>query len=266
MDVVSRDSAVMGRAAGRAGSLERMNLRGFTSMFAVCGALALSAGCTIKINDTDGDSASGSSGGGSSGGGSTTVEPATSDGSDSMPATSTITTEGSGTDTQTGGATTGEPSTTTSTSGSTTGGSACGCADNEFCAFKLQSCGSDPNDVGVCMPKPDGCDAVYQPACGCDGMVYGNACDAALAGIDVSQAGGCVPPDGYFACGAGFCDIKTSYCQVQLSDVVGEPDVFTCLPLPGGCDPLDCACLKGEACADMCENVGGGLTVNCPGG
>lgn len=233
-------------------------------MFAVCGALALAAGCTIKVEDTDGASASGSSGGG------TTAEPATSDGSDSMPATTSTSGEGSsggtGTDSQTGGTTTGEPSTTTSTAGSTTGGSACGCADNEYCAFKLQSCGQDPNDVGACMPKPDGCDAVYQPACGCDGMVYGNACSAALVGIDVAAAGGCAPPDGFFACGAGFCDVKTSYCQVQLSDVVGEPDSFTCKPLPGGCDPLDCACLKGEPCADMCENVGGGLTVNCPGG
>lgn len=242
-----------------------MHLRSFSSLFVTCGALAVLAGCTVKINETDGDSASGSSGAGTTA--EATTGAATSEGSDSV--TSSATSEATSGTTAT--ATTGEPSTTTSATGSmtsgTSGGAACGCGANEYCAFALQSCGDDPNDVGTCTPRPDGCDAVFQPACGCDGKVYGNACSAAMEGIDVSAAGGCAPPEGFFPCGAGFCDLKTSYCEVQLSDVVGLPDTFTCKDLPNNCDPIGCACLKGLACADMCEVVdGGGLKVNCPGG
>ncbi|WP_371400269.1 hypothetical protein [Priestia megaterium] len=32
---------------------------------------------------------------------------------------------------------------------------------------------------------------MYQPVCGCDGKTYGNACQAAGAGVSVASAGAC---------------------------------------------------------------------------
>lgn len=237
------------------------------------GALLCATACTIKIEDTAGGSASGSSGEASTGGASS--GEATGGGSDS-------TTSGGGSDSATSGVTTSAGMTssttsatsdgTTTTSGQTsgvgtTGGSACDCGVDEYCAWQAHTCGADPSDSGVCMTRPEACDAVYQPVCGCDLMVYGNECDAQMAGVDVAIDGGCQAPEGYFPCGSMFCDLQTTYCERQLSDVVGFPDTFACKPLPDTCNPIECACLADVPCGGSCEVVDfGGLTVSCPGG
>ena len=77
----------------------------------------------------------------------------------------------------------------------------------------------------------------------------------------------CAPPANTFACGSIFCSSVDQYCQRTTSDVVGWPDDFVCLPLPGGCGgTASCACLAGEACGGLCEAVTGGFEVTCPGG
>lgn len=77
----------------------------------------------------------------------------------------------------------------------------------------------------------------------------------------------CTPPTGCFACGEMLCDSSSSYCQVQISDVGGEPNSYSCTPLPDACgNPVDCACLMSEFCGDMCEATGAGFTLTCPGG
>lgn len=75
-------------------------------------------------------------------------------------------------------------------------GGACGgeagdvCRPDEWCDFEdPHVCGGDDGS-GVCAPRPLGCTDIDDPACGCDGETYPNACDAQAAGQD-SHPGAC---------------------------------------------------------------------------
>ena len=218
-------------------------------------ALGLAPACIIVSDDSgsSGASASSSSSGSTTEGGSSTEGSGTS-------------TSGSGTTTTGSGTTTSGSETTTSgseTMGETSGGG-CPCGAEEYCDWPTNLCGGR-GEEGACEARPDGCDLLYAPVCGCDGAVYGNACAAQSAGVDVNADGGCLAPEGYAACGFRFCDTASEYCRVSVSDVVGVPDGFECVPLPEGCAPATCACLEGELCAELCEEEDG-LVVICPGG
>ncbi|NOY94687.1 MAG: hypothetical protein GXP55_26210, partial [Deltaproteobacteria bacterium] len=60
------------------------------------------------------------------------------------------------------------------------------CAATDYCAF-ASGCGGR----GVCETRPEVCIAVYAPVCGCDGTTYGNSCNAAGAGANISHDGEC---------------------------------------------------------------------------
>ncbi|UQA59520.1 hypothetical protein [Polyangium aurulentum] len=142
------------------------------------------------------------------------------------------------------------------------------CSGGEYCNFGNDQCGSNDGQ-GVCTLPPDACPRFYKPTCGCDGKVYGNACEAAVAGVDVASFGGCPPPaPGLFACGSGFCNQKTEYCQHTPSDTVEGPDSNACKPLPPGC--TSCACIPKDCGAPIpgtcAPTPDGGLRLTCPGG
>ncbi|MDI1445671.1 hypothetical protein [Polyangium sp. 6x1] len=142
------------------------------------------------------------------------------------------------------------------------------CGPDEWCDFQNDRCG-DTDLTGICKPRPSACPDAYFPTCACNGMVYGNACDAAAAGSDVSDLGNCEPPsDKLFPCGHNFCDEATQYCQKTTSDVVNEPDSFQCAPIPAACGGApNCACLNDPCAQFSCDSVsGGGILVTCPGG
>jgi hypothetical protein len=74
-----------------------------------------------------------------------------------------------------------------------------GCASNEDCLPSDYCAGPDCTSAGVCEVRPMICPRIYLPVCGCDRRTYGNACEAAAAGMRVAfmgECGGCdlIPP------------------------------------------------------------------------
>ena len=65
------------------------------------------------------------------------------------------------------------------------------CDATEYCAYvEGQLCGATDASA-FCMARPNACDAVLSPVCGCDGKTYPNACAAALAGFGYVSQGAC---------------------------------------------------------------------------
>jgi hypothetical protein len=145
------------------------------------------------------------------------------------------------------------------------GGAGCGidagCGEGRYCAYQPRLCGKGKRP-GACRDAPARCDDAFQPACGCDGQVYANECRAAAAGVDLSVNGGCAAKvPGFIPCGAHFCDARTSYCEIVLSDVFELPTDRTCKPLPEACLPdggtaRRCECFPaGTRCQSFCGHV-----------
>ncbi len=60
------------------------------------------------------------------------------------------------------------------------------CLRTEYCAIET---GCTP--PGECVIRPEACPLIYAPVCSCDGEIYGNSCEAAAAGANVSTEGPC---------------------------------------------------------------------------
>jgi hypothetical protein len=65
------------------------------------------------------------------------------------------------------------------------------CDANEYCHYPTQPTCDSLNATGFCFPRPDACDDVHSPVCGCHGKVYPNACEAGRAGTGVRGAAPC---------------------------------------------------------------------------
>jgi hypothetical protein len=70
-----------------------------------------------------------------------------------------------------------------------------GCSDCEgddvICVFPEGDCGVLL--AGECIPKPNECNRMEAPVCGCDGISYANACIANSEGASIYAQGECVP-------------------------------------------------------------------------
>jgi hypothetical protein len=143
------------------------------------------------------------------------------------------------------------------------------CAANEYC--KIEGCAASIG--GSCAPQPRGCDTLHAPVCGCDGKSYGNACAAAMAGVNVASKGECGQRCGNLmylpACPADkVCNLTS--CGATEGSCVKKPTPLECAVLSGpvvcGCDgktyPTDCErLLAGVALAHAGGCTAGGITV-----
>ena len=65
------------------------------------------------------------------------------------------------------------------------------CGASEYCAYtEGQHCGA-ADASAVCKARPEVCDTISSPVCGCNGTTYANSCEAARAGTGVSAKGAC---------------------------------------------------------------------------
>mgnify|MGYP003321017567 FL=1 len=136
--------------------------------------------------------------------------------------------------------------------GACDGGPVEGCDDNgdcprgTFCRKEEGACDA----VGECVDRPDFCPEIFDPVCGCDGQTYGNACDAASAGISVDHVGACDDPPAEGCAGNADCP-RGTFCEKEAGecDAVGE-----CVNVPEACvalfDPV-CGC-DGRTYSNAC--------------
>lgn len=111
------------------------------------------------------------------------------------------------------------------------------CPKGQFCASPGQCSGN-----GTCTPMPQGCLTVYEPVCGCNGVTYGNACEAEMQGrnwtkgacstaTDCGGAGPC--PFGY-ECSGKLCTPCNKICPAIacMKGMIQDPCSCKCVPAP----------------------------------
>jgi len=156
------------------------------------------------------------------------------------------------------------------------GGSTCGgllpktCPANQYCAFPPSAMCGAGDQTGVCATKPQACDLVYSPVCGCDSMTYGNDCAAASVGVSVAKTGECAGGPGKSCGGRGGGTCATDeYCMYTPAAMCGRADApGTCTKVvDGACtanfDPV-CSC-DGMTYGNACEAGRAGASVDHTG-
>jgi hypothetical protein len=144
------------------------------------------------------------------------------------------------------------------------GGRTCGgprdltCRKADYCATPPNTC-PGPKQIGLCRARPGICPNVVIPVCGCDGMTYPNACQAARAGASVAHQGACTT-----ACTSNGDCAAGSFCQKPAGACAGTG---VCAAQPQLCsdifDPV-CGC-DGHTYPNACSASAAGVNVASSG-
>ena len=130
------------------------------------------------------------------------------------------------------------------------------CADDQLCRKKPGACDS----LGICVARPTLCAKIWAPVCGCDGVTYGNACLAAMAGAVVDYKGKCKIP----VCKTSEECANGQYCRKKVGGCDTEG---VCAPLPSLCPDLYapvCGC-DGVTYGNSCLAAMAGAAVDYKG-
>ncbi len=118
----------------------------------------------------------------------------------------------------------------------------CPDAANQWCDFPDGSTCGAADESGTCRSRPEGCEKIYQPVCGCDGTTYANACVAHANGVDDVHEGACWEP-----CVDQTCGDECNPCAPD-GDCGVPPEIYTC-DFYGQCVSQDAV-----DCSDPCAN------------
>ncbi len=123
------------------------------------------------------------------------------------------------------------------------------CGGGEFCKTPTGHC--YPDATGVCTPIPNGCPTIWNPVCGCDGVTYGNECEAEMAAVSIAHYGECAP-----FCGTDAdCPAANQFCKFPEGNCGVAALPGRCTTIPNACpdvwDPV-CGC-DGVTYGNECE-------------
>jgi predicted RNase H-like HicB family nuclease len=138
------------------------------------------------------------------------------------------------------------------------------CDDGEFCRLPRGTCNS-ADLMGICAEIPNACPRVWAPVCGCDGVTYGNECEALRAGVQIDHAGVCLSD---LTCRSNDDCSNTTYCQFipgqcEPTNAVGG----LCVPRPLHCPNVwapVCGC-DGETFGNACRAAAAGVSIRHDG-
>jgi hypothetical protein len=133
------------------------------------------------------------------------------------------------------------------------------CGAGAYCAGPSRSCGG----AGMCVARPAACPRAYTPVCGCDGTTYGNACEAAAAGVRVAAHQPCDCAAVECPAGTRAVDGDGDWCRDACRARCGTPcDCYRnpYLDFPSPCPALCPTCdnhwvCENGSCAGRCGPV-----------
>jgi hypothetical protein len=124
------------------------------------------------------------------------------------------------------------------------------CPKSQYCDFPIDAMCGAADAGGTCMTRPQVCDALFKPVCGCDGHTYSSGCAAASAGVSVAGEGECAAGGGCSYGGSSYAAGETFASSDGCNKCTCQADgsvVCTDLGCSGGGNV--CGGLNGNSCA-----------------